>query len=134
MSFATKSVILSGQLNKDITYYPSPSSEFYNQLTKLAVCNVSFENSTPFDEICVISSNFVTSQQQQQGNIILYDQPLCTFRFKTSSSSNKGFVPGQIIFYPINSRSDRLIFKVKNLQGQNLNLPNGKVSFQVLFT
>jgi len=129
MSVIRKSILLEGDAKKKIVYYPCPSSEFQNQLTKIAVSSLSFQAESAIDEVCYISCNFVTSERYLNNEVFSYEQPFELFLMKgTKNSINFG-----VKWFAINKLSQKLSFTLLKQNGQIIAAPKCEIALLVLF-
>jgi len=122
MELVRKSVQIKGNLkinNGTLTYKPYPSREFNDTYKLIAIDSVGYISNENVNTICTLSCSFVKSQAYNTNfQISSYEQPLQSFVVNTTKKfqlKNYG-----LIWFPVNSVTEELIFSIRDFQGRLL--------------
>jgi len=123
----SKSVLIKGSLKSGkLKYKPYPTNEFIENYRSISIGSVSFISNEQIDTVFHISCNFIKAQKYDADfQVVSYEQPLQNFLVNNKKNQSKVF---NLIWFPINSVSEDLIFTFQDFQG---NLANNDIEVAI---
>ena len=113
----SKSVLLEGNLNDKILYYPI-EDEFQTKYSFLAIGNVSYRCQGKVNAAASLTCNYVTGHRYSitEKRIENYELPLTVFQVKTTTAETISVTRITPVWFQINTRSEKLEFSVCNIE------------------
>ena len=130
-----KSVLLQANIAKEkLCYKVLPPNEFPRDKWAIAVGSLTVQTTRPLNTCAYLTCNTVTSQKLNKSfEIIDYEMPLVTFSISATEANEKKMFIFTPIWFEMNTKSNEIIFSIKDIFSERLLVEDVKIILQVYF-